>query len=138
MSYGGGLATLLRVSRSLGPVPEDRRATPRWGFARVSNRSMLPTLRPGDRLLLDYRRGPRPGDLVVARLPGGVVAVKRAAERRTTGLGEPGWWLLSDNAAEGSDSRQYGAVADPEILAVVVRRIWPLRWRRAVPDSNGA
>jgi phage repressor protein C with HTH and peptisase S24 domain len=87
---------------------------------------MLPTLRPGDRLLLDYRRSPRPGDLVVARLPGGVVAVKRASERRTTGLGEAGWWLLSDNPTEGADSRTHGAVADGDVVAVVVRRIWPL------------
>ena len=99
---------------------------------------MLPTLRPGDRVLLDYRRRPRPGELVVARLPGGVVAVKRAEERRTTELGEPGWWLLSDNVAEGSDSRQYGVVPEDDVLAVVVRRIWPLRRSRAVPDSPGA
>jgi phage repressor protein C with HTH and peptisase S24 domain len=99
---------------------------------------MLPTLRPGDRVLLDYRRRPRPGGLVVARLPGGVVAVKRAEERRMTELGEPGWWLVSDNAAEGSDSRHYGVVPEDDVLAVVVRRIWPLRRSRAVPDSPGA
>jgi len=99
---------------------------------------MLPTLRPGDRLLLSYRRTPRPGGLVVARLPGGVVATKRAVERRTTALGEPGWWLLSDNAAEGSDSRHYGAVADDDVVAVVVMRIWPLLHRGPVPDSTGA
>jgi phage repressor protein C with HTH and peptisase S24 domain len=99
---------------------------------------MLPTLRPGDRLLLGYRREPRPGALVVARLPGGVLAVKRAVERRTTELGEPGWWLLSDNAAEGSDSRHYGAVADDDVLAVAVVRIWPLLRSRPVPDSAGA
>jgi signal peptidase I len=99
---------------------------------------MRPTLVPGDRLLLGYRRRPRPGAVVVARLPGGVVAVKRAAERRTTELGEPGWWLLSDNAEQGSDSRQYGAVADDDVVAVVLMRIWPLLRRRAVPDSTGA
>src|SRR3954454_7697778 len=131
-----GLATLLRMSRSAGPVPGDRRGRPRWGFARVVNRSMLPTLWPGDRLLLDYRRAPRAGDLVVARLSaGGVVAVKRATGRRTTELGQPGWWMLSDNAAEGSASRQHGAVADRDVVAVLVRRIWPLRHTRAVPDS---
>jgi signal peptidase I len=138
MPYGGGLATLLRVSRGLRPVPGDPGASPRWGLARVTNRSMLPTLRPGDRLLLDYRRAARAGDLVVARLPAGVVAVKRATDRRTTELGEPGWWLLSDNTAEGTDSRTYGAVPEGDVLAVVVRRIWPLRRSRAVPDSPGA
>ncbi len=102
------------------------------------NDSMRPTLAPGDRLLLSYRRSPRPGDVMVARLPGGVVAVKRGVERRTTELGEPGWWLLSDNADEGSDSRQYGAVREADVLAVVVMRIWPLHRRRAVPDSTGA
>ena len=131
-------ATLLRVSGTDGSVSAGREHTPRWGFARVVNRSMLPTLRPGDRLLLSYRRSPRAGAIVVARLPGGLLATKRAVERRTTELGEPGWWLLSDNAAEGSDSRQVGAVADVDVLAVVVMRIWPPRRARAVPDSTGA
>jgi hypothetical protein len=99
---------------------------------------MRPTLVPGDRVLLGYRRTPRPGNVVVARLPGGVLAIKRASERRTTELGEPGWWLLSDNAEAGSDSRQYGAVADGDVVAVVLRRIWPLARRGAVPDSNSA
>jgi signal peptidase I len=99
---------------------------------------MRPTLEPGDRLLLGYRRSPRPGAIVVARLPGGVVAVKRAVERRTTELGVPGWWLLSDNPGEGSDSRHFGALAEGDLLAVVLMRIWPLRPRRAVPDSTGA
>ena len=126
------------MSGSDGAVPGDRDATPRWGLARVVNDSMRPTLVPGDRVLLSYRRTPRPGAVVVARLPGGVLAIKRATERRTTELGEPGWWLLSDNAEAGSDSRRYGAVADDDVLAVVVRRIWPLLRRPAVPDSSGA
>jgi SOS-response transcriptional repressor LexA len=104
----------------------------------VAGDSMRPGLQPGDRLLIDYRRRPSPGDLVVARTPGRPVSVKRAAERRTTELGEPGWWLLSDNPAVGTDSRTFGAVADSDVVAVVVRRIWPLMRRRAVPDSNGA
>ena len=99
---------------------------------------MRPGLEPGDRLLVDYRRPPAPGDLVVLRAPGRPVSVKRAVERRTTELGQPGWWLLSDNAAAGTDSRTYGAVAEDDVLARVVARIWPLRLRRAVPDSDGA
>ena len=50
---------------------------------------MLPTLRPGDRLLLSYRRAPRPGAIVVARLPGGVLATKRAVELLRTLLHPP-------------------------------------------------
>jgi signal peptidase I len=104
----------------------------------VAGDSMRPGLHPGDRLLVDYRRRARVGDVVVVRLPGRPVSVKRATERRTTELGEPGWWLLSDNAAAGTDSRTFGAVADSDVVAVVVRRIWPLWRRAAVPDSNGA
>jgi phage repressor protein C with HTH and peptisase S24 domain len=86
---------------------------------------MTPALRPGDRLLVSYRRTARPGDVVVARLPDGTVAVKRAAERRTTRSGAPGWWLLSDNPAEGVDSRHRGVVADEDLIAVTVARVWP-------------
>jgi signal peptidase I len=111
---------------------------PPWGFARVRGDSMRPTLLPGDRLLLSYRRAPRAGDVVVARLPDGTVATKRAVERRTTNAGGPGWWLLSDNPAQGVDSRVHGAVPEADIVAVVVMRIWPLGRRPAVPDSNGA
>jgi hypothetical protein len=99
---------------------------------------MRPGLRTGDRLLVDYRRAPSPGDVVVARTPGRPVSVKRATERRTTELGEPGWWLLSDDADHGTDSRTYGAVAADDVLAVVILRIWPLRRKRPVPDSTGA
>jgi phage repressor protein C with HTH and peptisase S24 domain len=81
---------------------------------------MLPTLRPGDRLLVSYRRRPRPGDVVVARFADGTVAVKRAAERRTTG-----WWLLSDNAVAGTDSRHRGPVADAAVWGTAVGRVWP-------------
>jgi phage repressor protein C with HTH and peptisase S24 domain len=86
---------------------------------------MEPTLRDGDRLLVSYRRTPRPRDLVVARFADGTTAVKRAAERRTTRSGAPGWWLLSDNPDEGVDSRHRGPVADTEVIAVTVARVWP-------------
>ena len=95
---------------------------------------MLPRLRPGDRLLVDYRRPARAGDLVVARLADGTVAVKRAAERRTTRVGGPGWWLLSDDPEVGVDSRHRGVVPDEDVLAVVRFRVWPPR----MPDSSGA
>ena len=86
---------------------------------------MRPTLAEGDRLLVSYRRTVRPGDLVVARLPDATGAVKRAVERRTTRTGAPGWWLLSDDPDVGVDSRHRGVIAEPDVLAVVLLRLWP-------------
>ena len=63
---------------------------------------MRPTLAPGDRLLVRYGGQVRPGRLVLARFADGTLAVKRAAERRTTRTGEPAWWLVSDNPTDGS------------------------------------
>jgi len=86
---------------------------------------MLPTLREGDLLLVRHGVPPRPGDLVVARFPDGTVAVKRAVEERRTRSGGAGWWLLSDNPAEGVDSRHRGTVAAGDVLGVVRLRVWP-------------
>jgi phage repressor protein C with HTH and peptisase S24 domain len=94
-------------------------------MARVSGASMVPTLRAGDQLLVSYRRRPEPGALVVARFPDGAVVVKRAAEPRVTRAGEPGWWLLSDNPVMGVDSRHRGVIADADVVAVVLARLWP-------------
>ena len=99
----------------------------------VSGDSMRPGLRAGDRLLVDYRRPPREGDVVVARLADGTIAVKRAAERRPTRTGALGWWLLSDDPAVGVDSRHRGVVPEENVLAVVRFRVW----RPRVPDSTG-
>lgn len=86
---------------------------------------MEPTLRAGDLLLVRHGARPRPGSVVVARFPDGTVAVKRAVDRRTTRTGAPAWWLLSDNPREGVDSRHRGPVAEREIGAVVLLRVWP-------------
>lgn len=102
----------------------------RYGVAVVRGRSMEPGLREGDRLLARYGARPRPGRLVLARFRDGTLAVKRATEERTTATGAPGWWLLSDNPAEGVDSRHRGPVAEEAILAVVVLRLWPPLPRR--------
>ena len=86
---------------------------------------MRPGLAPGDRLLVRYGAAVRPGALVLARFADGTLAVKRAVERRTSRTGDPAWWLLSDNAGAGVDSRHRGPVVDRDVLAVVVGRVWP-------------
>jgi hypothetical protein len=97
---------------------------------------MTPTLGSGDLLVVRYALEISPGRLVLAHLPDGTLAVKRAAERRTTAVGAPGWWLLSDNPVAGVDSRHRGPVPDDRVIAVVVARIWPRprllrRWVRS-------
>ena len=108
---------------------------PRWGAAKVSGESMLPTLHPGDVLLVRHRPDTlRPGRLAVVELADGTIAVKRAIETRRTATGADGWWVLSDNPSVGVDSRHRGPVPRERVLAVVVARLWPrpgrLRTRR--------
>jgi hypothetical protein len=103
---------------------------------------MLPTLRPGDHLLVRWGAPVAPGRLVVVRLPpagvsdgtsagvsdgtsasvsgGKVLAVKRAWRREAAG-----WWVERDNPAEGVDSWRVGAVPEADVLGVVLVRYWP-------------
>lgn len=102
----------------------------RLGLAVVRGRSMQPTLCAGDRLLVLHGAAPRPGGLVVVRLPARpgadavVVAVKRAVRRQ-----EDGWWVERDNPREGVDSWSVGAVPDEDVVARVLVRLWPPRRR---------
>ena len=97
-----------------------------WGVAVVRGRSMQPTMYDGDRLLVRHGAAPRVGDVVVVRLPGGVVAVKRATARSPAGDTD-GWWVERDNVGEGVDSWSVGAVPDADVVAVVRARLWPPR-----------
>ena len=91
---------------------------------------MTPTLLPGDRVLVRHGAPIRPGALVLARFRSRpeLLVVKRAVGEAAGSRG--GWLLASDNAGQGSDSRQYG-VAD--VLARVVRV-----WRRGSPPTGPA
>ena len=97
--------------------PQGRRgnAVLPWQLVTVTGPSMVPTLRPGDRVLV--RRGGRvtPGDVVIARfadLPS-VLVVKRLRSAPVDGRAD----LASDNAAAGGDSRTHGP---GEVLGRVV------------------
>ena len=85
---------------------------------------MLPTLHPGDLLLVQYGAPVTAGRLVLARFPDRVLTVKRAVEPRETRTGDPGWWLLSDNPEVGVDSRHRGVIADADVVATVLVRLW--------------
>ena len=88
---------------------------------------MEPTLRDGDRLLVDWgARRARPGAVAVVRLPDRPLSVKRLAFR------EPGgWWVERDNPAEGIDSWHVGAVPDGDLVAVAICRLTPVPGRIA-------
>jgi nickel-type superoxide dismutase maturation protease len=103
-----------------------------WPLLRVTvaERSMEPTLRPGDWLLVWRTRRVRAGQIVLARHPGqpDLLIVKRAA-RRMEGDGAVGgsWWLESDNPDAGAvDSRRFGPVS----AALVEGRVLVRYWRR--------
>ena len=93
---------------------------PRLGLARVHGRSMRPTLRDGDRLLVRYDVPPHAGQVVVVRFPDGTLAVKRATVRDGAG-----WWVERDNPREGTDSATVGTIPDADVLAVALGRLWP-------------
>jgi phage repressor protein C with HTH and peptisase S24 domain len=97
---------------------------PRLGRVLVAGRSMEPTLRDGDHLLVRWGGRPRPGRLVLVRWPGRPVSVKRAGM-----LAEDGWWVERDNPAEGVDSWQAGPVPQTDVLGTVLLRLWPPRRR---------
>ncbi len=99
-----------------------RARLPLLGFAVVRGRSMEPTLRDGDRLLVRHRVSPRVGGLAVVRLPNRPVAVKRVV-----GEVPGGWWVERDNPDAGVDSWLVGTVPPEDVVAVVVCRIWPRR-----------
>ena len=86
----------------------------------VQGPSMLPTLRPGDCLLVRPGDRVRAGQVVVARFPArpGLLVVKRAVRP----VGDR-WWVEGDNAAATDDSRTYGPA---EVLGRVWLRYWPL------------
>lgn len=113
-------------------------------FARritVRGDSMLPTLLPGERLLVDrlaYRRDSlRRGDIVFVAHPHrpGLRLVKRLVglpgdeiDGVTLGRGE--YHVEGDNALRSTDSREFGPVRRADMLGRVWVRYWPAeRWQ---------
>ena len=91
---------------------------------------MLPTLQPGDRLLVAGILRGRPGDVVAVVDPrdGGRTMVKRV-----TAVDGDGVTVLGDNPPASTDSRTFGPVPRRLLLGRVVYRYWPESRRGRVP-----
>ena len=126
------------MSATLPPMSKARRSpsSPGLGLVvagyalvRVRGASMEPTLRGGDLLIVHVGAPIAAADLVVARLPEREgLAVKRAVR-----LDTDGWWVERDNSRSGVDSWAVGAVPAADVVAKVVRRVWPPRPIRGAP-----
>ena len=97
----------------------------------VRGRSMLPTLRPGDRLVVVRSpRPPRVGEVVLALDPrdAGRELVKRVAAVDPDGV-----TLLGDNPAFSTDGRSFGSLPPNAIRWRVLARCWPPRVAGRLP-----
>ena len=87
---------------------------------------MLPTLRPGDYLMVNRLAyvisPPRKGDVVVVKGQGTTPArqIKRVAELR-----EEEMYVLGDNPQGSTDSRDYGPIARSRAEGRAWLRYWP-------------
>jgi signal peptidase I len=103
-----------------------RRVLSHLDAVEVSGRSMIPTLRPGDRLLVETwtygRRFPQVGEVVVAPDPR---APTRELVKRVAAV-DDGRITLRGDAARSTDSRRFGSVPLAAVRARAAFRYWPL------------
>jgi nickel-type superoxide dismutase maturation protease len=87
----------------------------------IDGDSMLPTLKPGERVLIDPGGPFEVGAVVLARHPfrRGLRIVKRIREITPEGR----YFLVGDNAPESTDSRSFGTLAAKDILGRAVCRV---------------
>ncbi len=95
----------------------------RWRF-RVKGNSMLPTLRPGDDILVvpvSQSTQLFPEDVIICRHP--LTANLRLVKRVSETFFDGSCYVLSDNPNEGSDSRSFGVVGRELIIGKVTGRL---------------
>lgn len=103
----------------------------------VEGDSMRPLLWPGDRLLVRPvpRSRLRPGDVVVLRDPR---RRQRRIVKRLDRVAGHRAWALGDNPAASTDSRTFGWVGLPLLVARPVRRYAPADRAGPLPGRGGA
>jgi nickel-type superoxide dismutase maturation protease len=101
----------------------------------VTGDSMLPSLRPEDRLLVGPKFGVRPGAVVAVldpRSPG------RLLVKRVHAVG-PNWVdVRGDNEAASTDSRHFGPLPPTKITGRIVYRYAPLERAAWFPGRTGS
>lgn len=128
-----GAAGAAAISVGLGFV--GRQVLSHLDAVEVSGRSMAPTLRPGDRLLVEtwtYRRRlPQVGEVVVAPDPR---APTRELVKRVAAV-DDGRITLHGDAARSTDSRRFGSVPLAAVRARAAFRYWPLARAGLIPAA---
>lgn len=97
-----------------------------WGKRRrfvVRENSMVPTLRPGDTVLVEMGPGVQVGDVAIATHPiqSNMLLIKRVQDIFYDG----GVYLISDNTEEPNvrDSRHFGVISASYIIGRVTSRL---------------
>jgi len=90
-----------------------------YGMAIVSGLSMVPTLAPGERLLVRYDGPIVLGDIVVFER-GNQIDIKRIERIELAGI-----FVVGDNELVSTDSRNYGLIPHDSVLGTSSIRIWP-------------
>ena len=103
----------------------------------VAGESMIPTLRPGDRVLVVAGLGPfrppiRTGDLVALADPR---APARVMVKRVTAVAGGRVEVRGDNAAASTDSRHFGPIDRAAVVGRVVYRYHPEARRGRLPTG---
>jgi nickel-type superoxide dismutase maturation protease len=90
----------------------------------ISGESMRPTLEPGDWCIAVRNGRVRPGHVVVLQRPDrpDLEVVKRVDHAEGAG-----WFVVGENPAASTDSRQFGPVEHSAILGSVRLVYWPPR-----------
>ena len=91
----------------------------RYRMAVVSGLSMIPTLAPGERLLVRLD-----GPIVI----GDIVVFQRANQfdvKRILRIEVEGLFVQGDNHQVSTDSRAYGLIPHDNVIGVATYRLWP-------------